>query len=30
VVVSGELDVEPFLLAAITWEVPEDDVDLVA
>ena len=29
-VLSGELDVEPFLLAAITWEVPEDDIDLVA
>ena len=30
VVVSDELDVEPFLLAAITWEIPESDIDLVA
>jgi N-acetylmuramoyl-L-alanine amidase/FG-GAP-like repeat len=29
-VLSGELDVEPFLLAAITWEVPEDHIDIVA
>jgi hypothetical protein len=30
VVVSRELDVEPFLLAALTWEIHEDDIDLVA
>ncbi|HEX6577109.1 MAG TPA: FG-GAP-like repeat-containing protein [Jiangellaceae bacterium] len=30
VVVSRELDVEPFLLAALTWETPEDDIDLAA
>jgi hypothetical protein len=30
VVVSRELDVEPFLLAALTWETREDDIDLAA
>ncbi|HEX2417834.1 MAG TPA: hypothetical protein VHJ83_06890, partial [Micromonosporaceae bacterium] len=30
IVVSRELDVEPFLLAALTWEMPEDGIDLVA